>query len=338
MARIAYNRLTDNKEKAATLILALSDENKKSLFKQLKEREIWLVTSSMSGLGVIEPGVLKNVLMDFMHLLKQGNAVTGSFDDTKKMLESVLGKDKAGAVLQGVVGDADGIWEQLSEVNTGMLSKFLQSEDPQTASVILSRLAPGRTAQILSAYEKDTSLDIVMRILGGAAVKGPVIQAIQSFLKNEFMEEFKRSADAFDAHKVVAEIMNAFEPSKADKFLESLEKAMPEDAARVRMLMFTFDDLLRIDGHDIQKIISSADKTQLALALKGVAQNLQDLFFNNMSERAAKLLRADMDAQGSVRLAEVEKAQRTILNLTKEMQREGQITIPEAGEEGALVS
>ena len=338
MARIVNGRLAASKDKAAALILTLTDENKKNLFTQFKEREIWALTSSMSTLGVIEPPVLKNVLMDFMHLMKQGSAVVGGFEDTKKMLESVMGKDKASAVLQGVVGDAEGVWEQLSEVSAAMLSKFLKTEDPQTSSVILSRLAPSRTAQILRLYDEGSSLDLLVRILGAAPIKGAVLGEIQNFLKTEFMEEFKRNADAFDAHIVVAEIMNALDQKTSDKMLEELDKRLPESATRVRNLMFTFDDLMRIDGPDIQKIISSCDKARLAVALKGVPTSMSELFLANMSERAGKLLSADIEALGGVRASDVEKAQREILNMTKDLERKGEITIPEAGDDDTVIS
>lgn len=336
-SRVMQDRLVSGKDRTGALILSLTDANKKKLFEQFKEREIWGISATMSSLGVIEPVVLKNTMTDFLHLMKQGSSVVGGFDNTRKMLESVLGKDKAGNLLQGVVTDGDGVWEQLSEVNAGMLSKFLQREDPQTTSVILSRLAPGRSAQILKLYEEKFSLDILVRILTGDPIKGAVLAEIQSFLKNEFMEEFKRNADTFDAYKVVAEIMNAFDQKRSDHLLEELEKKAPEAAGKVRALMFTFEDLLRIDGTDMQKVISALDKMQLAIGLKGGSSGVQEHFFANMSERAAKLLKADIEAMGSVRVSEVEKAQREVLAFIKQMQRDGEITIPDASESDATI-
>ena len=336
--RIIENRLTSGKDRSAALVLSLSDENKKTLFSKLKEREIWTLSASMSNLGVIEPAVIKNVLMDFLHLMREGSAVTGSFDGTKEMLEKLLGKDKASSVLDGVSGDDDGVWEQLSEVNIEMLAQFLQKEDPQTVSVILSRIAPQRSANVLDVYDKDFSVGILMRILKAAPIKGVVLSEIQNFLKTEFMEEFKRGGDVFDSHKVVAEILNAFDQQTSDNFLDVLDKEVPESAARVRSLMFTFQDMLRIDRSDMQKIIAAVDKSDLAMALKGATKAIKDLFFNNMSERAGKLLQDDMDSLGSVRLSDVEKAQREMLSITKQMQRDGEITIPEAGEDKSMVS
>jgi len=338
MVQAVGDKLTSGKEKVAALLLSVSDENQKSLFSRFKEREIWGISSSMSSLGAVKPQVLKTVFMDFLRLMREGSAVVGSADGTKKMLENLLGKDKASSVLDGVVGDEEGVWEQLSEVNADMLAQFLKKEDPQTISVILSRIAPHRSAHVLSLYREELSVDILLKILKAVPVKGSVLDEIQRFLKTEFMEEFKRGATALDPHKVVAEILNSLDQTAGDKILGVLEKKAPDSAARVRALMFTFEDLLRIDQRGMMVVIGAVDKGQLALSLKSASQNLKDIFFKSMSERAAKLLKDDIEALGSVRLSEVEKAQRAIIATVRQLQKAGDITVPDASEDKAMVS
>ena len=187
-------------------------------------------------------------------------------------------------------------------------------------------------------FQQDQSFDIICRILEAAPVKMRVLSEIQSFIKSEFMEEFKKGGDNFNPHAVVAEILNAFDQSAADKIMSKLEDNLPKDAARVRALMFTFEDLLRIDGPGIQKVIAAVNKNNLAIALKKASVAVKNLFLENMSERASKLLKDDMDTMGAVRMSDVEKAQRAVLSVTKELQRAGDIVISDADTSDALVS
>ena len=338
MVRVINNRLRFNKDKAAALMLSLYGDAQKAVFNQMQNRGLWTLTPAMSNLGIIDPLVVKNLLTDFLHPMHQGSMVSGNFSSTKKLLESMFGKDRMSQVLDGVEGDEEGIWEQLSTVNEGMLANFLKKEDIQTASVILARLSSGRSARILKLFDEDTYLDIICRILRAMPIKVAVLSEIQEFIKSEFMEEFKKGGTSFDAHRVVAEIMNSFDQTTSDGVMEFLEQKLPEDATRVRALMFTFDDLLRIDATDIQKVISAVDKAELALSLKKVSSSVREHFFSNMSERAAKFLKDDIEALGAVRSSDVEKAQRSIITTVKQLQKDGEIIIAESGSDDMMIS
>ncbi|TGW14530.1 flagellar motor switch protein FliG [bacterium NHP-B] len=339
VSRIINNNLRFNKDKAAALMLSLYGDAQKAVFGQMENRELWTLTPAMSNLGILDPTVVKNVLTDFLHLMHEGSMVSGNFSGTKKLLESMFGKDRMKQVLDGVESDEEGIWEQLSTVNENMLANFLKKEDIQTASVILARLTSARAAHILKMFDEDTSMDVIVRILKATPVKVAVLSEIQAFIKSEFMEEFKKGGtNAFDPHRVVAEILNAFDQVTGDRVMEFLEKKIPESAARVRALMFTFEDMLRIDSADIQKVISAVDKSELALSLKKVPMKVREHFFSNMSERAAKFLQEDIDGLGAVRVSDMEKAQRSIISVVKQMQKDGDIVIADAGSDDAMIA
>ena len=142
MARLIDGQLALSKDKAAALMLSLYGDAQKLVFKEFKDRELWSLTPVMSKLGTLRPEVVKNVLMDFLHLMHQGDIVSGSFDQTKKLLGSILREDRMSKILDGVEGDEDAVWEQLSAVNEKMLASFLQKENQQTAAVILSLALP----------------------------------------------------------------------------------------------------------------------------------------------------------------------------------------------------
>lgn len=339
MPRIINNRLIHAEDKAGVIMLSLFGDAQKAVFQEMKSHELAAITPLMSRLGTLNPEIVRNVSMDFLHLMHQGGSVSGSFDGTRRLLESALGRDRVAHIFKGGEAEEESIWEQLSSVNEEMLANFLKKEDIQTTAVILSRIASTRSARILNAFDDGASLDIIYRMLKASPIKPAVLREIQKFIKDEFMEEFQRaSISAYDPHRVVAEILNSFDQAAADRIIDMLTQRLPQSAARVRALMFTFEDLLRVDVGDMQKVISAIDKSELAVALKKSSPAIKKHFINNMSERASKLLKDDIDSLGAVRMSAIEKAQRGIISTVKQMQKDGDIVMSEAGAEDALVS
>jgi flagellar motor switch protein FliG len=177
----------------------------------------------------------------------------------------------------------------------------------------------------------------MVRILKTSSVKKEVLNELQRSLKIEFTEEMERSGRGSDPHKVLAEIFNALDRQTEEHFMGVLETTVPEAAERIKALMFTFDDLNRLDRAGIQRVIREVDKSLLAMALKGVADAVKDLFFSNMSERAGKLLREDIAALGSVRLRDVEEAQVQIMMIVKQMVQTGELLLSETSEADELI-
>jgi len=210
------------------------------------------------------------------------------------------------------------------------LAQFLRSEHPQTIAVILSKLRPDHAAKIFNLFPDDMSLDIMKRTIRMDSVQRDVLANIEDTLKHEFISNFAK-AQKKDPHERMAEVFNFFDRATEGKFMEALERDNAESAERIRSLMFTFTDMVKLDNSGIQAVLKGADKTKLALALKGANEDIKKLFFDNMSERAGKLMREDMEGLGMVRLKDVDAAQMEIVSQTKELIDRGEVTIQVLG-------
>lgn len=175
-----------------------------------------------------------------------------------------------------------------------------------------------------------------MRMLRMEAVQKDVLEDVERTLRAEFMSNLART-NRRDSHELMAEIFNNLDRSVEGRFMESLQERNPDSAEKIRSLMFTFEDLQRLDPSGVQTLIRGADKEKLTLALKGAADSIKDLFFSNMSERAAKIMKEDMAAMGPVRLKDVEEAQQSLVSTAKQLAERGEITLVGSKDEDELI-
>ncbi|MGL4371235.1 MAG: flagellar motor switch protein FliG [Alphaproteobacteria bacterium] len=337
MVRIIDGKIVSGSAKAAALLLALSPESSKKLFSFLEEDEIRQMSATMAQLGVVESKSVEYVIQEFIDLMQKGQGVLGSLDNTKRLLSQILGEEGAQNILAGIHGSNTSMWERLVNVNEETFTNFLQNEHPQTIAVVLSRIKTDYAAKIFSKLQDPLSMEVMLRMLNAASVKRDVLDEVESGLKFELMEELSRSSKSADPHQTLAEIFNAFDRNTETRFMTALEEKTPDSAERIKSLMFTFRDLIRVDSAGIQMLIRQSDKSALALALKGAPDLIKDLFFSSMSERASKLLKEDIAALGMVRIRDVDEAQAKVVVLAKELADAGEITISEGSDTDEMV-
>src|SRR5260221_1787224 len=193
-------------------------------------------------------------------------------------------------------------------------------------AVVLSKLKPGHAARVLAILPEDMALDVVGRMLKMEAVQKEVIERVEQTLRLEFMSNLSQTRRR-DAHEVMAEIFNNFDRQTETRFLTALEEENRESAERIKTLMFTFDDLVKLDAGSAQTLMRHIDKDKLAVALKGAAEPVRQFFMSNMSTRAAKMLLDDMEALGPVRLRDVDESQGQLVSLAKNLAAKGEIMI-----------
>jgi len=227
------------------------------------------------------------------------------------------------------------IWDKLGNVEESVLAAYLRNEYPQTIAVVLSKVRPDQAARVLAALPEEAAVETVQRMLRMELVQKEILNDVEETLRAEFMSNLART-DRRDNHEVMAEIFNSLDRSTETRFFELLEERNKEAADRVRALMFTFEDLTKIDGPGIQTLLRSVDNGKLGLALKGASEKLRELFFANLSERAAKILRDDMETMGPVRLRDVEEAQVMLVNAAKDLAAAGQIFIADGKDDEML--
>jgi flagellar motor switch protein FliG len=263
--------------------------------------------------------------------------LVGSYESTERLLMKSLGKDRVSSIMEEIRGPAGRtMWDKLGNVHEQVLANYLKNEYPQTVAVVLSKVKPDHAARVLSLLPEGFAMEVVMRMLHMEAVQKDVLESIEKTLRTEFMSNLARTARR-DSHEMMAEIFNNLDRATENRYITALEERNRESAEKIKQLMFTFEDLIRLDTAGVQTLLRSVDKAMLGLALKGASEPIKELFMSNMSGRAGKMLQEDMDALGPVRLRDVEEAQTSVVTLAKELSNSGQITISEGKEEDELV-
>jgi flagellar motor switch protein FliG len=264
-------------------------------------------------------------------------SIMGSFEQTQKLLAGFMAPEKVDSLMEEIRGPAGRtMWDKLGNVNEAVLANYLKNEYPQTVAVVLSKLKPEHAARVLAILPEDFALDVVNRMLKMEAVQKEVIERVEATLRTEFMSNLSQTRRR-DAHEVMAEIFNGFDRQTETRFMTALEEANREGAERIKNLMFTFDDLVKLDNGSAQTLMRHVDKDKLAIALKGANETVRAFFMQNMSSRAAKMLADDMQALGPVRLRDVDEAQGLLVNLTKDLAAKGEIMITKNRSDEELV-
>ncbi len=321
-----YHALT-GPQKAAMFMLAVGEEHAASLFALMDDDEIRELSQNMVALGRCTPEVMERLFVEFADLIASPGALVGTMENTEKLLLKVLDEQKVEAIMEEIRGPAGRtMWDKLGNVNEVVLANYLKNEYPQTVAVVLSKIKPAHAARVLTQLPENFAMEVVMRMLRMEAVQKDVLSDVENTLRNEFMSNLARTHRR-DAHEMMAEIFNNLDRNTETRFITALEERNKDAAERIRALMFTFEDLIKLDPTSVQTLLRGVDKDKLGLALKGASESMRDLFFSNMSERAAKILREDMEAMGPVRLRDVDEAQTYIVNLAKDLAASGEIMI-----------
>jgi flagellar motor switch protein FliG len=323
-------------ERAAVLMLALGDHGGK-IFGLLDDDELREISIVMSQLGTIDAESVEQLLLEFVGRMSASGALLGNYDATERLLQQYLPADRVHGIMDEIRGPAGrNMWEKLANVQEEVLANYLKNEYPQTIAVVLSKLRPEHAARVLAILPEDLSLDVVNRMLRMEAVQKEVIERVEQTLRTEFMSNLSQTRRR-DAHEVMAEIFNNFDRQTETRFLTALEEENRDAAERIKALMFTFDDLTKLDAGSAQTLMRNIDKDKLAIALKGANETVRQFFFSNMSSRAAKMLTDDMGALGPVRLRDVDEAQGLLVNLAKDMAAKGEILISKSRGDDELI-
>jgi flagellar motor switch protein FliG len=323
--------------KAAMLMLALGDEHSTKIWPLLDDDEIREISQSMATLGSVNSEIVERLFLDFVNRFSTTGSLTGSFENTERLLQRTLPPGRVNQIMEEIRGPAGRtMWDKLGNVNESVLASYLKNEYPQTVAVVLSKIRPDHAARVLGALPEDFAVEVVLRMLRMEAVQKEVLEKVEQTLRVEFMSNLART-NRRDSHELVAEIFNNLDRNSENRFLAALEERNRESAERIKALMFTFEDLIKLDPSAVQTLLRAVEKTKLALALKGASEPLRDLFFSNMSERAGKLMREDMEGMGPVRLREVDEAQLSMVHTAKDLAAKGEIVIADNKGEDELV-
>ena len=337
MAGIEDYRLLTGPQKAAVFMLAIGQEQSSKLFENMDDEEIRELSQHMAGLGTITSDVVEQLFAEFTDQLSSAGGLVGTYDSTERLLRAGLPEERVALIMEEIRGPAGRtMWDKLGNVNETVLANYLKNEYPQTAAVVLSKIKSDHAARVLAVLPDNFAMDVIIRMLRMEAVQKDVLDHVEKTLRSEFMTNLNQTARR-DSHELMAEIFNSLNRDAETRFMTELEERAPESAAQIQKLVFTFDDLSKVDPGGVQVLLREVDKDQLTLALKGANDEVKTLFFSNMSERAGKMLKEDMAAMGAVRMKEVEEAQTAVVQSARTLADSGDIVIATGGEDDELV-
>ena len=326
-------------QKAAILLIALGPEKSSMVFKHLKEEEIEELTLEIANTRSITPQVKEDVINEFYEVcLAQQYIAEGGIGYARELLEKALGSDKATDVISRLTASLQvKPFEFVRKADASQVLNFIQDEHPQTIALILSYLSPGHAAQIVSALPPDRQADVARRIATMDRTSPDVIKEVERVLETKLASLVNQDYTIIGGVDAVVEILNTVDRGTEKHIMETLEIEEPELADEIRKKMFIFEDILLLDDRSIQRVLRDVDNNDLAIALKGSNEQVQNAIFNNLSKRLAAMIKEDMEFMGPVRMKDVEEAQQKIVNIIRKLEDSAEIVISRGGGDEIVV-
>ncbi len=325
-------------QKTAILLLAMGDRYATDVFKHLDRREIAQVSKAMVEMDSVPKEMVEVVLKEFNQILSLGeNMLVGSPDRVRKMLQG-LDSETAKYVLDSLDLDTGPApFKALENVSPKMLAQILRNEHPQTLALILGHLDPEQAAGLLQNLPSGVRPEVLVRLAKLEAVPEDMLMEVDKVLERQLLAMGGREGRKVGGVPSVAEILNAVDRNTEEEVLSDIEEESAQLAEEIRQLMFVFEDIKQLDDRSIRELLKEVSNDELTLSLKGASDDLKDKFFSNLSERAATMIREDLEIMGPVKLSDVEAAQMNIVKVVRRLEAEGRIIITGKGGGDVLV-
>ncbi len=326
-------------QKAAILLIALGPDKSANVFKHLKEDEIEQLTLEIANTRSVSPAIKDSILDEFYEVcLAQQYIAEGGITYAKDLLEKALGAERAKDVIGKLTASLQvRPFEFVRKTDASQLLNFIQDEHPQTIALILSYLSSGQASAIISALAPEKQTDVAKRIAQMDRTSPDVIKEVEKVLEQKLASLVNQDYTIVGGVDSIVEILNTVDRGTEKHIMESLEIEDPELADEIRKKMFVFEDILLLDDRAIQRVLREVDNNELAVALKGSNEEVQNLIFNNLSKRLATMIKEDMDFMGPVRLKDVEEAQQKIVNIIRKLEDSAEIIISRGGGDEIVV-
>lgn len=326
-------------QKAAILLIVLGPERSATIFKHLKEEEIEDLTLEIANTRSVTPQLKEDVINEFYGVcLAQQYIAEGGITYAKELLEKALGNEKALDVIGKLTASLQvKPFEFIRKTEASQLLNFIQDEHPQTIALILSYLNPNQAALIISALPPDRQSDVAKRIALMDRTSPDVIKEVEKILESKLSSLVNQDYTIIGGVDAVVDILNTVDRSTEKHIMETLEIDEPELADEIRKKMFVFEDILLLDDRAIQRVLRDVDNSDLAIALKGANEEVQNAIFNNLSKRLAVMIKEDMEFMGPVRMKDVEEAQQKIVNTIRRLEDASEIVISRGGGDDIVV-
>ncbi|MBU1619151.1 MAG: flagellar motor switch protein FliG [Gammaproteobacteria bacterium] len=328
----------DGVEKAAILLLSLSEEDAAQILKHLEPKQVQKVGMAMAQIDDLNQAKISAVHRLFIEQIQNFSTIGFQSEEfIRRALTAALGEEKASNLIDQIIlgGGAKGL-DSLKWMDSKQVANIIRNEHPQIQTIVLSYLEPEQSAEILSQFPEKVRLDLTMRIANLEEVQPAALQELNEIMEKQFAGQAGAQAAKMGGLKAAADIMNYLDTNVEGQLMDSIREHDEEMAQQIQDLMFVFENLLDVDDRAIQSILREVQQDALMKALKGADADLKEKILKNMSKRAAELLNDDLEAMGPVRVSEVEAAQKDILSVARRLADAGEIMLGGGGGEDFL--
>ncbi len=327
------------REKAAMLLITLGPERSAQIFKHLKEDEIEQLTLEIANIRSVSPQDKNKILEEFYQIcLAQEYIAEGGIGYAKDILEKALGTEKTMEIINKLTVSLQvRPFDFVRKADPSQVLNFIQSEHPQTIALILAYLKPQQAAVILSSLPQDKQADVARRIAVMDRTSPEIIKEVERVLEKKLSSLVTEDYTATGGLQAIVDVLNSVDRGTEKFIMETLEIEDADLAEEIRKRMFVFEDILQLDNRSIQRFLREVDNSQLAIALKGATEEVQNVIYNNMSKRLTEMIKEDIEFMGPVRLKDVEEAQQKIVNVIRKLEDAGEIIISRGGGDEIVV-
>ncbi len=333
MAEQAQARALNGTEKAAVFLRSIGADEASEVLKHMSPKEVQKVGQAMAGLTNVSREEVQGVLDSFITTVEEQTGLgIGSQDYVRNMLVGALGEDKAGNILDRILsgGNTTGL-EQLKWMDARGIYEVIKLEHPQIIAIVSSFLDPDQAAQVLGLFPERDQANILLRIATLDGVQPSALTELNEILEKQFSGSSSGQTASVGGLKTAADILNFVEGTVQASIMESVKETEPDLGQNIEDLMFVFENLIDVDDRGFQTLMREIQTDQLQLALKGADDALKEKFLGNMSQRAAEMMRDDLEAMGPVRVSDVEAAQKEILVAARSLSDKGEIMLGGGG-------
>lgn len=329
------SRMLSGAEKAAALLLAMGRPLAARLLKRFDQLELRQITRAAAHLGAISSEALETLVEEFTENFTIGADLLGNAGEAEQLLTGALPPEEVADILSDVLGSSNsGLWEKLANASEAPLAAYIEKEHPQTAAFILAKVNPASAAKVVALLPRDLRNELLLRMIGPAEVSGEALRIVEAALQEDLLKNAGRAAGA-DSRARIADIVNRLDPNAVEDVLQSIGEAQPKDAAILKKMLFTFDDLVNLSNRARALLFDSAPTETVVLALRGTETAFRDAVLSSMASRARRLVESELSNGASVPQRDIVKARRAIAELVLKMAQRGEIEIGAAESEEA---
>jgi len=320
-------------QRAAIFLLGVGEHGAASIMKHMEPKEVQLVGEAMAGLADVSNEQIASVVQEFSDKVNKVSPIgIGASDFTRRVMVEALGENRARSMLNRVMqGSTSTGMDALKWMDARSVVRLIKQEHPQVIAVVLVSLEGDHAAQVMSLLPTEVKADVMLRIAKLDMIEPAALQELDRVLEKQLVDSQEFPPTSVSGMESAAAILNSLDSSAEAELLDSIKAVDGELGDKIHELMFVFENLLLVSDRGMQRLIREISVDSLAVALKGVDNDVKDKFFNNMSSRAAEMLKEDLDAKGPVKLSEVEEAQKEILVVATQLAEDGEIFLGKEG-------